>query len=285
MPPIIHRYGRMGEGARPLERPSPVRRSGAIWLPTRWLMAGDLQGSRTWDKHRLRTGVPLHSDQPAIYGGDTREQLAMESGCEGAANAGSTRSSGRAAGCTCILAPGAATYRAVPADGGRRSVTFRAWLPTREGSPQADQATQIAAHLLPVAMSRMPTGWRGSVFYLVMAHETPGDSRVRALPSPVCTTLAGRQSRRKETVTNRGECPARGRYAGWFASTNVHRLRAAFPTLTRVICCLSAAFAGSRAGWVTPQQAVSVGGDTGLVASAVRAGPPWAEAVSGARRV
>ena len=40
-----------GEGARPLERPSPVGRSGAIWLPTRWLMAGDLQGPRTWDKH------------------------------------------------------------------------------------------------------------------------------------------------------------------------------------------------------------------------------------------
>jgi hypothetical protein len=33
-------------------------------------MAGDLQGPRTWDKHRLRTGVPAHSDQPAIYGGD-----------------------------------------------------------------------------------------------------------------------------------------------------------------------------------------------------------------------
>src|SRR5918995_37737 len=33
-------------------------------------MAGDLQGPRTWDKHRLRTGVPAHRDQPAIYGGD-----------------------------------------------------------------------------------------------------------------------------------------------------------------------------------------------------------------------
>src|SRR5829696_4940641 len=33
-------------------------------------MAGDLQGPRTWDKHRLRTGVPAHSDRPAIYGGD-----------------------------------------------------------------------------------------------------------------------------------------------------------------------------------------------------------------------
>src|SRR4029450_11168542 len=33
-------------------------------------MAGDLHGPRTWYKHRLRTGVPAHSDQPAIYGGD-----------------------------------------------------------------------------------------------------------------------------------------------------------------------------------------------------------------------
>src|SRR5215218_5659178 len=33
-------------------------------------MASDLQGPRTWDKHRLRTGVPAHSDQPAVYGGD-----------------------------------------------------------------------------------------------------------------------------------------------------------------------------------------------------------------------
>ena len=53
-----------------MERPSPVRRSGAIWLPTRWLMASDLQGPRTWDKHRLRTVVPPHSDQPTIYVGD-----------------------------------------------------------------------------------------------------------------------------------------------------------------------------------------------------------------------
>jgi hypothetical protein len=33
-------------------------------------MAGDLQGPRTWDKHRLRTGVPAHRDQSTIYGGD-----------------------------------------------------------------------------------------------------------------------------------------------------------------------------------------------------------------------
>jgi hypothetical protein len=28
----------------------------------------------------------------------------------------------------------------------------------------------------------------------------------------------------------------------WFAITNVHHLLAAFPTLTRVVCCPSAAF-------------------------------------------
>jgi hypothetical protein len=197
-------------GARPLERPSPVRRSGAIWLPTRWLMAGDLQRLRTWDKHRLRTGVSLHSDQPAIYGGETREQLAMESGCEGAANAGSTRSSGRAAGCTCILAPGAATYRAVSADGGR-SVTFRAWLPTREGSPQADQATQIAARLLPVAMSRMPTGLARKRFawsWLTRPPVIRAFARLPSLPSMSSIALSfGRIPRSRLTGTTTGRQP------------------------------------------------------------------------------
>jgi hypothetical protein len=96
-------------------------------------------------------------------------------------------------GCSCILAPGAATYRAVPADGGRRSVTFRAWLPTREGSPQADQATQIAAHF--AARGHVPDadGLARKRFYLVMAHETPGDSRVRALAFP-CLDRSGRES-------------------------------------------------------------------------------------------
>jgi hypothetical protein len=40
------------------------------------------------------------------------EQLAMESGCEGIANARSTRSSGGLVGWTCILAPGETTRRA-----------------------------------------------------------------------------------------------------------------------------------------------------------------------------
>src|SRR5215207_6120693 len=75
-----------------------------------------------------------------------------------------------------------------------------------------------------------------------MTHETPGDPRVRALPSPVCTARAGRQSRREETVMDSGECPAQRWYALWFAITNVHRLLAASPTLTRVVCCPSAAF-------------------------------------------
>ena len=42
----------------------------------------------------------------------------------------------------------------------------------------------------------------------MMAHETPGDLRVRALPSPVCTAWAGSQSRWQEMVTDSGECPA-----------------------------------------------------------------------------
>src|SRR5829696_2241701 len=33
-------------------------------------MIGDLEGPGAWDEHRLRTGVPAHRDQPAIYGGD-----------------------------------------------------------------------------------------------------------------------------------------------------------------------------------------------------------------------
>jgi hypothetical protein len=40
------------------------------------------------------------------------EQLAMESGCQGPANVGSTRPIGRVAGWTCILAPGETTCRA-----------------------------------------------------------------------------------------------------------------------------------------------------------------------------
>ena len=79
-----------------------------------------------------------------------------------------------------------------------------------------------------------------------MAHETPGDPRARGLPSPVCTGRSGGQSRSEEMVKDGGGCPAQHRYARWFAITNVHRLLAAFPTLTRVDCCPSAASAGSR---------------------------------------
>src|SRR5829696_5663176 len=80
--------------------------------------------------------------------------------------------------------------------------------------------------------------WR---FLLLMTHETPEGPRVRALPSPVCTAPVVRQSQRQETVTDRGECPAQRPYAMWFVIKNVHRLRAAFPTLTRGVCCPSAA--------------------------------------------
>jgi Phage integrase family len=88
-------------------------------------------------------------------------------------------------------------------------------------------------------------------FPLVLTHETPGDSRVRALPSPVCTPLAGRQNRRKETVADRGECPARRRYARWFAITNVHGLLQA-----------SQPSQGSSAARLLPPLGCLLGGDT-----------------------
>jgi hypothetical protein len=81
---------------------------------------------------------------------------------------------------------------------------------------------------------------------LLIAHETPGDPLARGLPSPVCTGRAASQSRWQETMTDRGEYPAQRWYTMWFAITNVHRLLAAFPTLTSVVCCPSAAFR-----WVT----------------------------------
>jgi hypothetical protein len=57
------------------------------------------------------------------------------------------------------------------------AVTFRMWLPSAGRSRQADQATRFAAR------GRVPDAVRAGAgaFCLVMAHETPGDSRVRAL--------------------------------------------------------------------------------------------------------
>ena len=89
---------------------------------------------------------------------------------------------------------------------------------------------------------RRPQVNRHRQFPLVMAHETPGDSRVRALPSPVCTGRAGRQSRRQETVTDSGECPAQGWHARGFAITNGHRPLAVLPNPHKgrllPVCCL-----------------------------------------------
>jgi hypothetical protein len=81
----------------------------------------------------------------------------MESACEGTANWGHEA---ERQGSRVDLHQGAPgeTCRA-----GNRlllacSVSFRHWLPSAGRSRQADQAARIAARLLPVPMSRMPTG-------------------------------------------------------------------------------------------------------------------------------
>jgi hypothetical protein len=109
----------------------------------------------------------------------------------------------------------------------RRPVRRRRYAPVRSHGVEAPGLPTWAATgaSCPVALTRLP--WH---------------PRVHGLPSPVCTPRSGRQSRRQETVTGSGECPAQRWYARWFAITNVHRLPAAFPTLTRVVCCPSAAF-------------------------------------------
>jgi hypothetical protein len=53
---------------------------------------------------------------------------------------------------------------------------------------------------------------------------------------------------------DRGECPAQRGYAMWFAITSVHPLLAAFPTLTRVVCCPSAASLGRVLADNAPQR-------------------------------
>jgi hypothetical protein len=129
-----------------------------------------------------------------------------------------------------------------------------------------------------------------------MAHESLGDLRVRALPSPVCTAWPERQNRWQETVTDRGECPAQRRYAVWFATTNVHCLLTIFPTLTRVVCCPSAAFrraacsvgdapAGRLKNVLHNPQADAVGSDTGWSPRRLGPGRPGLRPRSGGRRV
>jgi hypothetical protein len=81
-----------------------------------------------------------------------------------------------------------------------------------------------------------------------MTHETPGDPLARGLPSPVCTDRAGRQSRRQETVTDRGKRPVQERYAATFGVTILHSLLRVFPTLTCDDCCPSAARASRPSG-------------------------------------
>jgi hypothetical protein len=75
---------------------------------------------------------------------------------------------------------------------------------------------------------------------LLMAHETPGDPLVRGLPSPVCTRRASSQSRRQETVTDPGKCPAQEWEVRRFATTILKRPPVTVPTLTLTKCCLAA---------------------------------------------
>jgi hypothetical protein len=70
-----------------------------------------------------------------------------------------------------------------------------------------------------------------------MAHETPGDPLARGLPSHVCTTWAGRQSRREEIVTECGESPVQELFGANLGVTVPHRLSVVFPILTRDVCC------------------------------------------------
>jgi hypothetical protein len=65
----------------------------------------------------------------------------------------------------------------------------------------------------------------------------PGDSRVRALPSPVCTARATNQGRPPKTVGDCGRRPAQQRHARWFVAPILQPLSLASPTLTCANCC------------------------------------------------
>jgi hypothetical protein len=135
----------------------------------------------------------------------------MESGGEGTANAGSTRSSGRLVGWTCILAPGETTRRA-----GNRLMLAAAvrelpYVATKRrkvpaSRPNDTDCCPFAAH------GHVPDadGASEGASCLVMAHETPGDSRVRALPSPY---------RARAVVSPGVSCRGARSHAGWGAST------------------------------------------------------------------
>jgi hypothetical protein len=76
----------------------------------------------------------------------------------------------------------------------------------------------------------------------------PQRSRVRALPSPVCTRRAGRQSRWQEIMAECGKPPAQELDARRFVPTILKRSSVALPTLTTRQCCPAAA-RGQRAPW------------------------------------
>jgi hypothetical protein len=118
------------------------------------------------------------------------EQLAMESGGEGTANARSTRSSGRLVGWTCIPAPGETSRRAgsrLKLAAAVRELPYvaakRRKVPASR--PSDTDCCPFAAH----GHVRDADGASEGAFCLVRTHETPGDPRVRALPSPVKPTF------------------------------------------------------------------------------------------------
>jgi hypothetical protein len=71
----------------------------------------------------------------------------------------------------------------------------------------------LAAHLLPVGVSRVPKR-AARAFSPLTAHETPGDPRVRALPSPY---------RARAVVSPGVSCRRARSHAGWGASTRTYR--------------------------------------------------------------
>jgi hypothetical protein len=94
------------------------------------------------------------------------------------------RSSGKAAGCTCILVSDETTRRADNQLMLAPQCELYVVAKRTKVTGKADQAVGVAARLLPVGRVPAAEGPSAEVFALVMAHETPGDSRVRALPSP-----------------------------------------------------------------------------------------------------
>jgi hypothetical protein len=87
-----------------------------------------------------------------------------------------------------------------------------------------------------------PDGAGWASLRLPVTHETPGDSRVRGLPSPVCTARATNQGWPPKTVGDCGRRPAQQRHARWFGTTILQPLSLASPTLTCANCCPDAAF-------------------------------------------